>query len=79
MNNSTKVLTATLVVAVLAMSIVSAVTPSQVFAGSAIGGDGGDGGDANGGASLFGDAKGGHAGNGGNGGQAVCKVIACIA
>jgi hypothetical protein len=79
MNKSVKLLSTTLVVAVLALSIVSVMVPSDVaFAGSATGGAGGNGGTGgNGGISLLGDANGGDA-NGGDGGFAVCNNISCL-
>jgi hypothetical protein len=80
MNKSVKLLSTTLVVAVLALSIVSVMVPSDVaFAGSAVGGNGGNGGTGgNGGIAVFGSANGGDA-NGGNGGDALCDFFSCIA
>ncbi|MGD9672581.1 MAG: hypothetical protein AB7U98_03765 [Candidatus Nitrosocosmicus sp.] len=72
MNNSTKLLGTTLVMAVLALSVVAAAMPSQVFAWVPNG------------IKFFGNSNGGNAGsggfggNGGNGGTAACIFIACI-
>ena len=91
MNKKTSVLLTSMIATILAVAILTVAVPTQVLAGSAIGGNGGHGGaggaggtGGNGGtvaggngSANGGDANGGHGGNA-NGGSATCSANSCI-